>query len=80
MLELLKGDGKMTAVEKLSERRGYIKAAFTFMVLIPVCALVMLMTGIDPSPANVIFSTSSATFGSLIIGHFATTPKDDKAV
>ena len=66
----------MTITEKLNERRGYVKAAFTFLVMIPVSAVVLLITGIDPSPMSTIFSTSAATFSALIIGHFATTPKE----
>lgn len=68
----------MSIQEKLEERRGYVKAAFAFMVLIPTTALGLLMFGIDPSPASAIFATASATFSALIIGHFSTTPKDTK--
>ena len=67
----------MTAAEKLKERRGYIKAAFVFMIVIPTIALGLLLFGIDPSSAGAIFATSSATFSAIIIAHYATTPKDD---
>lgn len=67
----------MTIAEKQAERRGYIKAAFTFLIIIPAAALAMLIFGVDPSPAATIFATASATFGAIIIGHFATSPKED---
>ncbi len=70
----------MTKDEKLEERRGYVKAAFVFMILIPSVALGLLVFGIDPSPAGAIFATASATFSAIVIGHFATSPKDDKDV
>lgn len=70
----------MTVIEKLNERRGYVKAAFIFMVLIPTSALIVTMFGIDVSTISGIFATASATFSAIIIGHFATTPKDDRDV
>ena len=35
------------------------------------------MVGVNPSSAAGIFSTSAATLGAIVIGFFATTPKDD---
>ena len=67
----------MTIADKMVERRKYVKAAFAFMVTIPAVALGLLVFGIDPSPAATIFATASATFSAIIVGHFATTPKND---
>lgn len=67
----------MTLQEKQQLRRDYVKASFVFMIGIPVTALGLIMFGIDPSPASAIFATASATFSAVIIGHFATTPKED---
>jgi hypothetical protein len=68
----------MTVEEKLSLRRKYVLAAFIMMCAIPLLSMLMLWFGVDPSPANGIFSTSAATFSALIIAHFATTPKETK--
>lgn len=68
----------MTTLEtKQRARRRYVLAAFIFMCLIPISALVLLVFKIDPSPAAGIFSTSAATFSALIMAHFATAPKKD---
>ncbi len=68
----------MTLEDKQKERRNYVKGSFAFMILLPTVAIVMLMFGVDPSPASAIFATASATFAGVIIGHMATTPTNDK--
>jgi len=67
----------MTIQEKLESRRGYVKASFAFMIVIPSIALGLLVFGVDPSPAGAIFATASATFSAIIIAHFSTYPKAD---
>jgi len=67
-----------TLADKYSTRSKYVKASFVFMVAFPSVAISMLAFGVDPSPASAIFSTASATFASIIVGHMATTPANLK--
>ena len=70
----------MTLKEKYEARQRYVKGAFAFMVGIPIASLGLLAYGISPEPASTIFATSSSTFAALILGHFATTPKNNHRV
>ena len=70
--------GKLkTLGEKQTIRYRMIYIAFAFMMAIPAAAYVLLAFGIDPSSAQGIVSTAVASFSAIIIGFFATTPKDD---
>jgi len=63
--------------EKQAIRYRMVYLAFGSLLLIPLLSLGLLLIGVDPSSANSIFSTSSITFGAIIIGFFGTAPKDD---
>ena len=66
-----------TLGEKQAIRYRMIYIAFGFMMAIPAAAYGLLAFGIDPSSAQGIVSTAVASFSAIIIGFFATTPKDD---
>ena len=68
----------MTLVEKQKSRYRMVYIAFGVIVLIPLLALILLLLGIDPSSATGLFGVSSATLSAIVIGHFSTSPKDDK--
>jgi len=67
----------LTLAEKQESRRNYVKASFVLMILIPVVTMGLVTIGIDPSSASGIIATASATFSAVIVGHMATSPKDD---
>ena len=66
-----------TLGEKQAIRYRMVYGAFTFMMAIPVAAFALIYLGIDPSSAQGIVGTSAASFSAVIIGFFATSPKDD---
>jgi hypothetical protein len=66
----------MTLHDKHIMRNRLVYIAFAFMVIVPIASIGLLLLGISPAPAASIFATASATFGAIIIGHFATSPKD----
>lgn len=67
-----------TLGEKQSIRYRMVYAALGTLILIPMVALGLLFVGVDPSSASGIFSTSAVTLGAVVIGFFATSPKDDE--
>lgn len=67
----------MTIEEKHRNRRGYVRVSFLGLIAMPAAAFTMVAYGIDVSQLSGIFGTSSATLGAIVIGHLATTPKDD---
>lgn len=69
-----------TLEEKQDIRYRMIYIAFSVMVVIPFTAFGLLTFGIDPASAGGIVSTAVASFSAIIIGFFATSPKDDKHV
>lgn len=66
-----------TLAEKQKIRYTIVFLAFANIVLMPFMALALLSFGIDPSPAAGIFATAAVTLGAIVIGFFATAPKDD---
>jgi hypothetical protein len=66
----------MTIEDKLKERRRYVLASFLMMCIMPLSAVGLKLYGISVSDLSGIIGTASATFSALIIGHFATTPKN----
>ena len=70
-------DQLKTLGEKQAIRYRMIYIAFGFMMAIPTAAFGLLWLGVDPSSAQGIVSTAIASFSAIIIGFFATTPKDD---
>lgn len=66
-----------TLAEKQDIRYRMVYMAFSALITIPLLALGLLAIGISPAPAAGIFSTAAATLGAVIIGFFATSPKDD---
>ena len=73
-------DKLKTLGQKQAIRYRMIYIAFGFMMAIPATAFILLLVGVDPSSAQGIISTSVASFSAIILGFFATTPKDDNDV
>jgi len=68
-----------TLGEKQAIRYRMVYAALGTLIAIPVMALGLLLVGVDPSSANGIFATASATLGVIVVGFFGTSAKDDNA-
>ncbi len=66
-----------TLAEKQEIRYRLIYIAFGALVVIPIAAFSLLAFGVDPSSASGIVATVAASFSAIILGFFATSPKDD---
>ncbi len=66
-----------TLAEKQEIRYRMVYMAFASLLLTPVAAYAMITFGFDPAPATGIIATTAASMGGVIIGFFATAPKDD---
>ena len=66
-----------TLAEKQQIRYAMVYTAFGALIGILISTFGLLAFGIDPSPAAGIVGAVAGTLGGVIIGFFATSPKDD---
>ena len=66
-----------TLAEKQQIRYTMVYMAFGSLIGILIATFGLLSFGIDPSPATGIVGAVAGTLGGVIIGFFATSPKDD---
>ncbi len=66
-----------TLAEKQEIRYRLVYIAFAALVIIPIAAFGLLAFGVNPSSASGIVATVAASFSAIVLGFFATSPRDD---